>query len=154
MTNNDIFRRLRYIFDLDDQAMIKTFALVNKEFPQEKIINWLRKDEDEKQVSLYDIDLAAFLNGLIILKRGKKDDKIPKPEKTLINNLILRKLKIALNLKDNEMIEIFNKADLQLSKHELSAFFRHPDQKQYRLCKDQFLRNFLMGLQLKHRPNP
>jgi uncharacterized protein YehS (DUF1456 family) len=40
----------------------------------------------------------------------------------------------------------------RLSKHELSAFFRNPTQPQYRECKDQVLRNFLMGLQMKYRP--
>ena len=73
-------------------------------------------------------------------------------EKTLNNNLILRKLKIALNLKAEDIIAVLNLADLYISKHELSAFFRKPTQKQYRMCKDQFLRNFLHGLQLKHRP--
>jgi len=42
--------------------------------------------------------------------------------------------------------------DMHISKHELSAIFRKPGQKQYRECKDQFLRNFLYGLQFKERP--
>ena len=73
-------------------------------------------------------------------------------EKTLTNNIILKKLKIALNLQSEDVINILKLADLYISNHELSAFFRKPTQKQYRLCKDQFLRNFLHGLQLKHRP--
>ena len=77
---------------------------------------------------------------------------MPIPEKQLTNNLILRKLKIALDYKDTDVLDIFDIAEFDISKHELSAFFRKPGQKQYRECKDQFLRNFLFGLQRKFRP--
>jgi len=56
-----------------------------------------------------------------------------------------------LNLREEGMLEIFALRDFRLSKHELSAFFRNPTQAQYRECKDQVLRNFLMGLQEKYR---
>ncbi|MGB0886259.1 MAG: DUF1456 family protein, partial [Chitinophagales bacterium] len=92
-----------------------------------------------------------FLNGFINEKRGKREGEQPKPEKTLNNNIILRKLKIALNLKDTDVIDMLDLAGLKFSKHELSAFFRKPDQKQYRACKDQFLRNFLYGMELKYK---
>ena len=116
---------------------------------REQISDWLKKEEDEDYKPIYDIDLAAFLNGFIIEKRGKKDDILPKPEKSLNNNIILRKLKIALNLIDEDILGILELADFKFSRHELSALFRKPDQDQYRVCKDQILRNFLMGLQLK-----
>ena len=109
------------------------------------------KDTDPDYQGLYDIDLAAFLNGLIIDLRGNKDGQLPIPENKLNNNIIFRKLKIALNLKDFEIIDILALANLRISKHELSAFFRKPNQSQYRLCKDQILRNFLHGLQKKYR---
>ena len=110
-----------------------------------------KKEEEEEFQSLHDIKLATFLNGLIVKKRGKKDGEQPKPEKTLTNNLILRKLKIALNLKDEDLIQILKLAELNVSAHEISAFFRNPSQPQYRPCKDQILRNFLHGMQLKYR---
>ena len=66
--------------------------------------------------------------------------------------MIFMKLKIALNLKAEDVLEVLALADLRISKHELSAFFRKPDNKHYRECKDQILRNFLKGLQLKYRP--
>jgi uncharacterized protein YehS (DUF1456 family) len=94
--------------------------------------------------------MAIFLNGFINEKRGKKEGVQPEPEKRLNNNIILRKLKIALNLKDEDILEILMLADLRISKHELSAFFRNPNQEQYRLCKDQVLRNFLFGMQKKY----
>ena len=131
--------------------MIEIFALADFEVTRTEVINWLKKEEDPHFISLHDKHLAIFLNGWICDRRGKKEGPAPKPEKTLINNTILRKLKIALNLKDHDMLEILELAGLRISKHELSAFFRKPTQSQYRLCKDQVLRNFLYGMQLKYR---
>ena len=152
MNNNDILRRLRYTFDFNDPKMIELFASGGLEANRETVSNWLKKEDDEEVVEIYDVQLAAFLNGLINEKRGKREGEQPKPEKSLNNNMILRKLKIALNLKDDDMLEILLLADFRLSRHELSAFFRNPKQKQFRVCKDQVLRNFIHGLQLKYRP--
>lgn len=151
MTNNDILRRLRYAFDFNDDKMIQLFALADKEVTRTEISNWLKKDDDPAWESLYDKQLATFLNGMINDKRGKREGEQPKAEKTLNNNMILKKLKIALSLNDEDMLDILDAADMQISKHELSAFFRKPEQSNYRLCKDQILRNFLMGLQIKYR---
>ncbi|RKD15270.1 hypothetical protein BCY91_07110 [Pelobium manganitolerans] len=151
MLNNDILRRLRFIFDLNDDKMIKIFALAAEEVTRAQISDWLKKDDHEDFKPIYDIDLSKFLNGFITYKRGQKEGEIPKPEKSLNNNLVLRKLKIALSLKDDDILEILNLANFRLSKHELSAFFRNPSQSQYRQCKDQVLRNFLYGLQIKER---
>ena len=94
-----------------------------------------------------------FLNGLITDKRGKNDGPQPVPEKQLTNNIILRKLKIALNLQAEETLKVLALADMQMSNHELSALFRKPGHKHFRKCKDQILRNFLKGAQLKYRDN-
>lgn len=153
MLNNDILRRIRYTFDFSDAEMIEVFKLADLNVTKEQILNWLKKEEEEDFQSLHDIKLATFLNGLIVKKRGKKDGEQPKPEKTLTNNLILRKLKIALSLRDDDIIDILKLAGLNASSHEISAFFRNSSQPQYRPCKDQILRNFLHGLQLKYRIN-
>ena len=152
MNNNDILRRIRYTFDFNDDKMISLFALGEYETTRSEVSNWLKKDDVPEQKSLHDKHLAHFLNGLIVKNRGKREGVSMAAEKTLTNNIILKKLKIALNLKSEDVIDILKLADLYISNHELSAFFRKPTQKQYRLCKDQFLRNFLHGLQLKHRP--
>jgi uncharacterized protein YehS (DUF1456 family) len=150
MNNNDILRRIRYTFDFSDSKMIAIFALADLEVTRAQISDWLKKDDDPAQLNLNDIHLATFLNGFINDKRGKKEGLQPKPEKNLTNNIIFRKLKIALNLKDDDILEILKLANLRISKHELSAFFRNPEQEQYRLCKDQILRNFLQGMQIKY----
>ncbi len=151
MTNNDILRRLRFTFDLNDDKMMALFALADYETTRAEISDWLKKDDDPDYKSLHDKYLAIFLNGFINDRRGKKEGELPKPEKTLNNNIILRKLKIALNLDEEAMLEIFEIARFRIGRHELSAFFRKPEHSNYRLCKDQFLRNFLMGLQLKYK---
>jgi len=151
MTNNDILRRIRYIFDFDDSEMIKTFSLADSKVTREEISDWLKKDDDPAIKNILDKQLATFLNGLINLKRGKKEGAQPSPEKKLSNNIILRKLKIALDLKADDVLAILELAGLHISSHELSAFFRKKDHKHYRKCKDQVLRNFLQGLQLQHR---
>ena len=151
MKNNDILRRLRYAFDFDDDRMMDLFTKGGVTSTRAEISDWLKKEEDENHKPLNDRLFAVFLNGFIILKRGAQDDKIPEPEKELNNNIILRKLKIALNFRDEDIIEMFDLAKFKVGKHEVSAFFRNPSQSQYRECKDQFLRNFLEGLQVKFR---
>lgn len=151
MTNNDVLRRIRYIFDFNDAKMIKIFALGEHQVTREQISDWMKKEEDPAYQNCSDVLLAVFLNGLIIDKRGKKEGPQPEPEKRLNNNIIFRKLKIALNLKDDDILELMSLAGLHISKPELSAFFRKTGHKHYRLCKDQILRNFLQGLQLKYR---
>ncbi len=153
MTNNDILRRIRYIFDFSDSKMIAIFGLADHQITRGQISDWLKKDDDPAYQECSDSQLAIFLNGLINDKRGKKDGPQPEPEKYLTNNIIFIKLKIALNLKAEDVLEILDLSALSLSKHELSAFFRKPGHKHYRDCKDQVLRNFLKGMQLKYRPN-
>lgn len=151
MTNNDVLRRIRYTFNFDDDKMMAIFGLAGLEVTRAEISDWLKKDDDPDYKNCGDQQLATFLNGLIIEKRGKKDGPQPEPEKTLNNNIIFRKLKIALNLQADDVIKMVNQADFRISKHELSAFFRKPKHKHYRECKDQVLRYFLKGMQLKYR---
>ncbi len=151
MTNNDILRRLRYTFDFSDSKMIAIFGLADFQVTREQISDWLKKDDEPAYQKCSDTQLAIFLNGLINDKRGTKEGSQPEPEQRLTNNIIFRKLRIALNLKAEDVLEIMELADLRISKHELSAFFRKPGHKHYRECKDQILRNFLKGVQLKYR---
>jgi uncharacterized protein YehS (DUF1456 family) len=151
MNNNDILRRLRYTFEFGDSKVISVFALGNLKVTREQISDWLKKDDDPDYKECKDKQMASFLNGLIIEKRGKKDGKTPEPEERLSNNIIFTKLKIALNLKAEDVLEIMELAGFKISKHELSAFFRKPGNRHYRTCQDQILRNFLKGMQIKYR---
>jgi uncharacterized protein YehS (DUF1456 family) len=151
MNNNDILRRIRYIFDFNDKTMIATFAEAGHKATREQISDWLKKEEDPAYQECPDVELATFLNGLINSKRGKRDGPQPEPETRLTNNIIFMKLKIALNLQADDILEMLRLAEFKLSKHELSAFFRKADHKHYRKCQDQVLRHFLKGLQAEYR---
>jgi len=151
MTNNDILRRIRYAFDFNDTKMIALFAAAELEVTREQISAWLKKDDDPELVDLATPELATFLNGLINDRRGKREGPQPEPEKRLNNNIVLRKLKIALDFKDDEIIKTIDLAGKKLGKAELSAFFRKPEHAKYRACLDQVLRNFLTGLSLQQR---
>lgn len=153
MTNNDILRRIRYTFDFSDSKMIAIFGLANLEVTRGQISDWLKKEDDPAYQDCTNVQLAIFLNGLINDKRGKKEGAQPEPENDLTNNIIFRKLKIALDLKANDILDILELANFSISKHELSAFFRKSDHKHYRNCNDQILRNFLKGVQSKYRNN-
>ena len=131
--------------------MIKIFSLAELEVTRAEVSDWLKRDDDPEAKPISDFKLAVFLNGLINYKRGKKEGSQPVPESRLTNNQIIRKIKIALQLQTEDIIEILALAGRDMSKHEISAFFRKPDQHQYRLCRDQVLRNFLQGLQKKFR---
>lgn len=147
MTKNDILRRIRYTFDYNDSEMIALFFSGGKQVTRAEVSDWLKKEDDPESKEIDDEHLAAFLNGFINEKRGKKEGEQPAPEKKLNNNIILRKLKIALDLKDEDIINILERVRFRLGKAELSAFFRNPSQSQYRPLKDQILRNFLHGMQ-------
>jgi uncharacterized protein YehS (DUF1456 family) len=151
VTNNDIFRRLRFIFNFNDSTMIALFGLADYAVTREQVSAWLKQDDKPDFKELTDNQLAIFLNGLINKKRGKKEGPRPEPENFLNNNMIFRKLKIALDFKDDDILEVMELAGFPVSKHELSAFFRKSDHKNYRNCQTQILRNFLKGLQLKYR---
>ena len=153
MTNNDILRRIRYIFELSDSKMMKIFSLANKEASRAEICDWLKREDDPSFQTLRDIELSTFLNGFIVDKRGPKEGPTPIPEERITNNLIFLKLKIALNLKAEEVQALLQSAGFTLSKHELSAFFRKPGHKHHRVANDQVLRNFLKGVELKFRPS-
>jgi uncharacterized protein YehS (DUF1456 family) len=153
MTNNDILRRLRFVFDFGAAQMMALFASGGFNASRELVSDWLKTDDKPDFKALRDVHLAIFLNGLINKKRGKREGEQPEPEKKLNNNIILRKLKIALDYKDEQILAALEKAEFPIGKHELSAFFRKPGHNNYRECQTQVLRNFLRGLQLTLRGN-
>ena len=154
MINNDILKRIRYTFDLSDSKVISVFAAADKKVSRAQISDWLKKEDDPAFIECSDETLATFLNGFINIKRGKRDGIQPKPETHLTNNLIFKKLRIALALKDDDILDILSLMDFKLSKHELSSFFRASTHRQSRQCKDQVLRNFLNGMQKRFYQEP
>lgn len=151
ITQNDILRRLRYAFDFTDDQVIEIFTLGEYNVDRALVCDFLKRDDDEEYKDMNDKELAHFLNGFIIKHRGRKEGVEMVAENRLDNNQIFRKLKIALSLKDTDVVEIMNLAEYRISKHEVNAFLRAPKQRQYREMLDQALRNFIKGLQIKYR---
>jgi uncharacterized protein YehS (DUF1456 family) len=149
MILNDVLRSVRYMLDLGDEHVVGVVHLADPDFAVDKaqVQAWLKKDEEAGYEPCTDAMLARFLDGLVIHYRGRKDDAAPRPfEKRITNNLVLKKLRVAFELKDADMHEVFEAAGFPLSKPELTALFRLPGHKNYRACGDQVLRNFLKGL--------
>ncbi|MFO7895784.1 MAG: DUF1456 family protein [Candidatus Cloacimonadales bacterium] len=151
MQNNDVLRRVRYIFDYSDEQMIEIFAAAEQKVERAEVSDWLKREDDPEFQELSDRMLATFLNGLINKNRGKREGEQPQPEDRITNNLIFKKLKIALDMKAEDVLQVLDLANFKLGKSELSAFFRKKGSRQYRICQDQVLRNFFMGLQKKYR---
>ena len=150
MTNNDFLRRLRYALNIKDNVMVQIFKKGKIVLTREDVIDYLKKDIDEGFKKLNNNDLIAFLDGLIIQKRGKREDGTPVPQvkvtKNNLNNILLRKLRIALSFKSYDMIKIFKLGGVEISEGDLSALFRSEDHKNYKECGDKYIRVFLKGL--------
>ena len=154
MNNNDVLRGLRYALDISDAVVAKIIALTGQVADKTDIIQMMKKEDDEGYLPCSNAMLTAFLDGLIIQKRGKMEEKpgqLPVPESDFSYNLVLKKIRIALELKEDDIHAILDLANFRLSKPELSALFRKPDHKNYRPCKEQLLRYFLKGLALHLR---
>ncbi len=174
MDNNDILIRLRYALDIKDIDMVEIFKLGGIEVTKEEVLKILTKSKDsyhdeadnegdidnnEENIHCDNFMLDSFLNGFIIFKRGKQE---PKPEQTerpalsindngSINNVMLKKLKIALSFRSEDMLDILEKAGVMITKGELSALFRKKGQRNYKECGDSYARDFLKGLTIKYR---
>lgn len=154
MINNDVLRSIRYMLDLGDGKVVEIIRLADPDFAiaKEDVQAFLKKDEEAGYVECGDRVLAHFLDGLVIHYRGKDESQPPRPvERRVTNNVVLKKLRVAFELKDVDMHQVFADAGFPVSKPELSALFRQPGHKNYRLCGDQLLRNFLKGLTLRVR---
>jgi uncharacterized protein YehS (DUF1456 family) len=163
MNNNDILKRLRYALDLNDRNALALFSLD----PKNRVIlgpkhyhAMLAKEDDSKFEPCTDQRLSAFLDGLIVKKRGLKkpssDTPTPQPSETnepLSRNLILKKLRIAFAFTDDDILKLTQQGGSKnLSKPQINAFFRNPNHKNYKPCGEQILRNFLKGLSNQLRP--
>ena len=147
MITNDVLRRLRFAVRMNDAAMLEMLQLAGVTISREVLQSYFLKDDEPGYVVCPKATLAALLDGMILKYRGPRDDARRPPEPAeLDNNMVLKKIRIALQLKEDDMIAIMKKADIDLSRNELSALFRKKGQKNYMECMDQFLRNFLSGL--------
>lgn len=153
MTNNDILRRIRYALDIHDTNIVEICRLGGLELEKSSVTSLLKKEEEEGFLACSDQVISSFLDGLIIQNRGHKENK-PDPGEvtsTITNNIVLKKLRIALELKEDALLEILELAHASITKAKLSALFRKEGHKNYKECGNQFLRSFLKGLAIRFR---
>ncbi|MGE6995961.1 DUF1456 family protein [Pseudomonas sp. NPDC047961] len=147
MINNDVMRSLRYILNVNDAKIAEITRLTGCEIPDSEAVSYLAKEEEEGFKPCPDRIMAHFLDGLVIYKRGKDESRpIPPIELPVTNNTVLKKLRVAFELKEDDMHAILKSVDFPVSKPELNALFRKAGHSNYRACGDQLLRNFLKGL--------
>jgi len=154
MINNDILIRLRYALNITDLKLVELFTLAEKPMSAEELRPFFLKEEDEGFRECDGPTLGAFLDGLVTSRRGRKEGAAPASQEWMgnpTNNDVLKAIRIALQLRDDDIVAILRLADIEASKSEINALFRKKDQENFRLCGDQFLRNFLAGLTKKYR---
>lgn len=172
MNNNDILIRLRYALDIKDTDMMEIFRLGGVTVTKEELQRMLLKtannsnmDSEDEFIADDDMNkcnnymLESFLNGFIIFKRGEQESKPGQTQKQVfminnnkaVNNVFLKKVKIALSLTGEDMLNILNDAGANLSNSELSAVLRREGQRNYKECGDRYVRKFLKGLAIRYR---
>jgi len=154
MINNDVLRSVRYSLDLGDQHVVALCQTADPAFAVDtgQVKAWLRREDEAGFEAMNDSALAHFLDGLIVHLRGRDESQPQRAVETRIdNNLVLKKLRVAFQLRDVDLMEIFASAGFNVSKSEVGALFRQPGHANYRRCLDQMLRNFLKGLSLRLR---
>ena len=154
MTNNDVLRSVRYLLNVSDAVLVDIIRQADREVGHADMVAFLKNEDDPGYQPCSDEVMAHFLNGLVTYMRGKDPGRPPQPvEVPITNNAVLKKLRVAFELKDHDIIALLEKTGLRVSKTELGAFFRRPDHRNYRDCGDQFLRNLLKGLASRWGPS-
>ncbi len=150
MTHNDTLRRLRYALNINDEKVAILIGRTGRKTTPDEVANWLKREDESGYAELSPTLLCRFLDGLVIDRRGPHPSgKTPEPLEFLSNNEILKKLRIALELKEDGMLEVFKRAEFTVTKAELGAFFRKEGHRNYRKCPDQVLKKFIKGLSAK-----
>lgn len=152
MHTNEILIKVSETLKLEIKDMVQIFELGGITLNEEQV-NDLLTDAEGKPDNAYET-LEYFLNGLIIYKRGVREEsseKSTKPSLSIIrqssmNNVVMKKMKIALSLTNDDLIEILKKVNVVVTNRELSPMFRAEGHKHYKKCTDLFLNQFLEGL--------
>lgn len=152
MTNNDYLRSIRFLLDVSDAKLSEIMKLADITVPVDEIKAYLLNEEDPGYIKCSDEVMAHFLDGLVYFKRGKDESRPAIPfELPITNNVVLKKLRVAFSLKEDDMHDVLKTAGFNVGRSELSALLRKKDHVNYRECGDQLLRNFLKGLTMKMR---
>ncbi len=149
MINNDILRRIRYALDIANPEAVKIFKHAHQNIDEAGVLARIAREDDLNYIECSNQELGDFLDGLIIEKRGQRDPENPAQQQDnskLTRNDILKKLRVALTYKEEDMLHALKLGGISMSSSELGALFRNPKHKHYRPCGQQALRGFLKGI--------
>jgi uncharacterized protein YehS (DUF1456 family) len=147
ISTNEILYRIQKALNLSTEEILEAYTLENFTMSDSHLEELLKRRLDKGFMLCSYEELGVFLDGLVTLKRGPSPKKPQSDEIVeLTNNLILKKLRIALELKEAETEIIFGLADIELTKQELKSLFRKDGHKNFKPCSDDLLMSFLEGL--------
>ncbi len=151
MKNSYVLSRIKFAFQLDNEKILDVFALANNDISFKELQLLLDQAEDDNKKDCGANVLSDFLDGLITDRRGPSDSKKENKKKVqkITNNSVLKKLRIALDMKEEAMLAVFEMGEVELTAQELGSFFRKQGNKHYRACDDRLLDLFFDGLELK-----
>jgi uncharacterized protein YehS (DUF1456 family) len=146
MTNNYVLKLIQRAIDISEVDILKIYKSMDKKITKEDVEDILREEQDEKFILLSDDGFLLFLDGLIEWRRGKSKTKSKKVIKTYLNNnVILKKLRIAFDLKDEQMIKLFSLVEQEITSSELTPYFRKEGHVNFKRCSDSTLKKFIKG---------
>ncbi len=149
MSTNEILQICFRTLNISEAKMVEIFKLGDFDVNPNTLSGYLKDIEDKEFLDCGYEALGSFLDGLIVYKRGPSDNKSVSDEDIrLNNNLILKKLRIAYELKEVDLYAIFSAVDIDITKGELNALFRKEGHKNFRACPDSILQLFLEGLEI------
>jgi uncharacterized protein YehS (DUF1456 family) len=152
MDNNYLLRSIRDTLELDEPAMVRIFKEAGREVGGSAVAAFLKTADEDNYIPCSNPIMAFFLDGLIIHCRGRQEGSSPsQPVAELSNNTVLKKLRIALDLKEEDMVRTLKMGGVTMTKHEITALFRKAGHKHFKECDDQLLRSFLKGVALSRK---
>lgn len=147
MNHNELMRNLRRALAVNEHGLAEIYALSGDSMDAEGLKNRLKQSNESGYVECEEVTAARMLEAMIIHLRGAKEGApTPQPQLPLSNNHVLKKLRIAYDLKDEDMHRLFAAEGTELGKQQLKSLFRKEDNKNYLACSEKLLRIFLKSL--------
>ena len=147
MEINDILFKIKTALSLKNEEIIEAYKLADFEMSEERAISILKRKQDKGFEEATFEELGIFLDGLVLLKRGPSDKAVDEEEIVeLTNNLILKKIRVAMELKEAELVILFALGEVTITKRQIGSLFRKEGGKNFKVCSDELLNAFLDGL--------
>ncbi len=147
MKTSVVITALKDALNLSRPQILSLYNLVSYPMSKERLDGILKNPSNKRSITATYEELGLFLDALILHKRKESPNSTDSDEEIeLTNNLILKKIRVALNLKEYEIAIIFELVDFKISKSKIKNLFRSPKHPKYIECDDKTLLAFLEGL--------